>query len=222
MLPWLERTAWIVGLTLLAIYAGVRASSERARLEGIAAIDEARAALIAQQLPASASSHTPDTSLWSASRIEAWRRASNAQDRPQAVLSIGSVDLRVPVFEGTSEKNLNRGAGRIEGTARIGEPGNIGLAAHRDGYFRALKDIRIGDRVQLTTPHEVLTYRIVATAVVDPTAVEVLASTHTEMLTLVTCYPFYFVGAAPRRFIVHAELIQDRNPPQERVSVVSL
>ena len=138
------------------------------------------------------------------------------------MLSIGSVDLRVPVFEGTSEKNLNRGAGRIEGTARIGEPGNIGLAAHRDGYFRALKDIRIGDRVQLTTPREVLTYRIVATAVVDPTAVEVLASTHTEMLTLVTCYPFYFVGAAPRRFIVHAELIQDRNPPQERVSVVSL
>jgi len=220
MLMWLERIAWIVGLALLAIYGSARVSSERARLEGIATLEEAREALIDEPFHASASPHTPDMSLWSASRIDAWRRASNTvRDRPQAVLSLASVDLRVPVFEGTNHRNLDKGAGRIEGTARIGELGNIGLAAHRDGYFRALKDVRIGDRVQLTTLREVQTYRIVATAVVDPTAVEVLAPTEKPMLTLVTCYPFYFVGSAPRRFIVHAELIQNG---RERAYTVSL
>lgn len=121
--------------------------------------------------------------------------------------AVPSVGLSVPVFDGTSEINLNRGAGRIEGTAPIGVRGNIGLAAHRDGYFRALKDVRIGDTLNLTTPREVLAYRIVSTSIVDPAAIEVLSPSTTPSVTLVTCYPFYYVGSAPQRFIVRAELI---------------
>ncbi len=209
-LRWLERVAWIAGLALLAIYAGVRISSERARLDGIAAIEQARATLLKEQSNgyAAPAGEPPDMSLWSPSRIAAWRHASSAATEPQAILHIPSVDLRVPVFDGTSEANLNRGAGRIEGTARVGERGNVGLAAHRDGYFRALKDVRIGDLVQLTTKREVLTYRVAELFVVEPTQVEVLAPSSTARLTLVTCYPFYFLGSAPRRFIVRAELMQ--------------
>lgn len=208
MLQWLERFAWIAGLAMLAIYAGARVTSERARLEGIAAVQQAREALPNAQAKLHGKSHAPDTSLWAPARIDAWRRASEAGDEPQAVLSIESVRLSVPVFEGTSEKNLNRGAGRIEGTARIGARGNVGLAAHRDGYFRALKDVRIGDHLQLMTLHDELTYRIAEISVVEPTQVEVLGPTSTPTLTLVTCYPFYFLGSAPQRFIVRAELLE--------------
>jgi sortase A len=211
LLRWLERVAWIAGLALLAIYAGARASSERARLEGITAIEGARAELSSEPTQAVRSPEAPDISLWAPSRIEAWRVASNVREEPQAVLSIASVDLSVPVFEGTSENHLNRGAGRIQGTAQIGEQGNVGLAAHRDGYFRALKDVRIGDHLQLTTKREEFTYRVTDISVVEPTAVEVLAPTSTPSLTLVTCYPFYFLGSAPQRFIVRAELLGYRH-----------
>ena len=206
MLRRLETFAWIAGFALLAIYAGTRATAERARLDGIAAIQQARAALSQDPPALRARARSPDTALWSSSRIDAWQRASAARDEPQAILDIDAVGLSVPVFEGTSDKNLNRGAGRIEGTAAIGAHGNVGLAAHRDGYFRALKEVRIGDELKLTTPRDELTYRIVATSVVEPTQVEVLAPTATPTLTLVTCYPFYFLGSAPQRFIVRAEL----------------
>lgn len=208
MLRWVERFAWIAGFVLLAIYAGARATAERGRLEGIAAVEEAREALLQESPELRARPRPPDTSLWAPARIDAWRRASDARDEPQAVLDIDSVGLSVPVFEGTSEKNLNRGAGRIEGTAEIGARGNVGLAAHRDGYFRALKDVRIGDHLKLTTVRDELTYRIVETSIVAPTQVEVLAPTATPTLTLVTCYPFYFLGSAPQRFIVRAELME--------------
>ncbi len=222
-LRWIERIAWIAGIAMLAIYAGTRASAERARLDGIAAIEAARhvpsneaplsdgsasnGSLLARSSP---EHEAADTSEWSPARIAAWREASTIREPPQAVLRIPAVELIVPVFDGTSDKNLNRGAGRIEGTAQIGASGNVGLAAHRDGYFRALKDVRVGDDLQLTTPRDVFTYRIVETSIVDPTAVEVLAPTTIPSVTLVTCYPFYFVGSAPQRFIVRAELVQER------------
>src|SRR6187399_2240272 len=121
------------------------------------------------------------------------------------VLRVPSLKLVVPVFEGTSEENLNRGAGRIEGTAPIGDLGNIGIAAHRDGFFRVLKDIRVGDELLLERLDATDTYRIVATRIVDPSDVSVLSATGAPAVTLVTCYPFYYVGSAPQRFIVRAE-----------------
>lgn len=216
MLRRLETFAWIAGLALLAIYAGARATAERARLDGIAAVEQARETFSQDQSAVHSRARSPDTSLWSPSRIDAWQRASAAGDEPQAILDIDAVGLSVPVFEGTSERNLNRGAGRIEGTATIGAADNVGLAAHRDGYFRALKDVHIGDELKLTTPRDELIYRIVETSVVEPTQVEVLAPTPTPTLTLVTCYPFYFLGSAPQRFIVRAELVE--TPPTARMA----
>jgi sortase A len=128
------------------------------------------------------------------------------KDLPLALLRIPSIHLEVPIFDATDELTLNRGIGRIEGTARIGEVGNIGLAGHRDGFFRGLKDIHIGESVELVLPHETEQYVIDRTEIVTPDDTQVLAQTSTPKLTLVTCFPFYYVGSAPKRFIVTASL----------------
>jgi sortase A len=159
----------------------------------------------AKQNAAPASAEPVDMSKWSPERIAHYRDSLQVDAIPDAVLRIPSLNLVVPVFEGTSEDNLNRGAGRIPGTAQIGESGNIGIAAHRDGFFRVLKDVRVGHLLQLERLDGTDTYRIVSTTIVDPSDVSVLAATSTHAITLVTCYPFYFVGSAPQRFIVRAE-----------------
>jgi sortase A len=125
---------------------------------------------------------------------------------PLAVIKFPQQDLRVPVFEGTGELTLNSGAGWIEGTARPGEEGNIGIAGHRDSFFRVLKDAKVGDVIELSTLKETATYVIDQVETVDPKDVSVLGPRPSPSLTLVTCYPFYFVGPAPQRFIVHAAL----------------
>jgi sortase A len=154
-----------------------------------------------------------DMSTWSQARIEQYREASRAADTPLAVLRIPTIGLTVPVFDGTSERNLNRGAGRIEGTAQLGEPGNVGIAAHRDGFFRALKNVQVGDVLVMERATATDTYRIVSTTIVDPSDVSVLDPTLTSSVTLVTCYPFYFVGSAPQRFIVHAQRLTSKKTP---------
>ena len=203
----LEIAAWIAGIVLLAIYAGARASSERAREDAIAAFEQPLSREEEISLP---EPEKPDVATWSQARIAAWRESLHAQGRPEALLQIPSIGLNVPVFDGTSELNLNRGAARIEGTARVGSPGNTGFAGHRDGYFRALGEVRLGDTLHIKTGSRSLAYRIVSTIIVDPADVHVLAPTAVPTVTLVTCYPFYFVGAAPKRFIVKAELIGER------------
>ncbi len=125
---------------------------------------------------------------------------------------IGRIDIQrlgvvVVVVEGTSDQSLRRAAGHIAGTALPGQPGNIGIAAHRDTFFRPLRNIHRGDIVTLTTLRGQYRYRVVSTKVVDPRNVAVLDSDGTEILTLVTCYPFYFIGSAPDRFIVRAARI---------------
>jgi sortase A len=209
MLRWVEIAAWSVGVLLLVLYAATRWWYAQARDEGVAAFAAKHAA--AQAAPSQPAA-TPlrvdsavDMSTWSRERIERYRDSLRAAHVPQAVLRIPSVKLVVPVYDGTSDHNLNRGAGRIEGTAHIGEPGNVGIAAHRDGFFRALKDVRVGDILVLEHAAATDAYRIVTTSIVDPTDVSVLDPTDARTVTLVTCYPFYYVGSAPRRFIVHAQ-----------------
>jgi sortase A len=113
----------------------------------------------------------------------------------------------VPVFDGTDELILNRGAGRIAGTAKPGQSGNIGIAAHRDGFFRSLKDIRVGDRIELRAQTNEFLYAVDDIEIVQPTDVSVLRNRPSPSVTLVTCYPFYFVGDAPQRYIVHASMV---------------
>jgi sortase A len=148
-----------------------------------------------------------DFSLWSGKRVRAYKESLSIDKQlPWAVLGIGKLRIRVPVFDGTDDLVLNRGVGWIVGTARPGQAGNVGIAGHRDGFFRGLKDIAVGDAVELTTLDERTTYVVDQIEIVSPERVEVLGPRGSPSLTLVTCYPFYFVGDAPQRFIVHATL----------------
>ena len=128
-----------------------------------------------------------------------------------AVLHIPKLNLEVPVFDGTDELTLNRGAGRIIGTARLGEVGNVGIAAHRDGFFRGLQDVGAGDTIELKLPDRTERYRVTGIQITTPENVSVLQPTVKASLTLVTCYPFYFVGSAPQRYIVHAAIPEQMN-----------
>ena len=150
---------------------------------------------------------TPDQSLWSPERIVAWRKAvSESAASPLAVLRIPRLRLEVPVLPGTDDRTLDRAVGHIEDTPLPGADGNSGIAGHRDGFFRGLKDITQGDVIELETTKGKEVYRIERTWVVDPEDVGVLDPTPTRALTLVTCYPFYYIGPAPQRFIVRAVL----------------
>ena len=153
-----------------------------------------------------ASSADVDRSDWSPKREAAWASLlANPPAEPIALLDIPAVDLKVPVYDGATDDNMDLGAGRIRGTTRVGEVGNIGLSSHRDGFFRNLQHISEGDEVMLQdTSGQVKRYRVDAISIVTPQDVHVLYPDDRERLTLVTCYPFYFVGHAPQRFIVHA------------------
>lgn len=122
-------------------------------------------------------------------------------------IGISRLGISVMVMEGDSEATLQLAAGHIAGTALPGQPGNVGIAGHRDSFFRPLRNIREGDIVTLTTPGGEFRYSVASTRIVRPDDVSVLDSDSREILTLVTCYPFYFVGPAPDRFIVRAERI---------------
>ena len=115
--------------------------------------------------------------------------------------------LSAVVVEGVDKTTLRRAVGHIPGTALPGQPGNVGLAGHRDSFFRPLKDVRLKDEIQLSTLRGNFTYEVVSQTVVAPTDVGVLAPTRENVLTMVTCYPFYYVGPAPKRFVVTARQV---------------
>jgi LPXTG-site transpeptidase (sortase) family protein len=149
----------------------------------------------------------PDQSLWSSGRVASYA-ASLKADTSEVIglFSIPRLDLEVPLYDKASDLHLDRGIARIEGTSQPGEAGNMGIAGHRDGYFGVLKDIRFGDELIVTSVNGPQTYRVEQLMIVDPSAVDVLDQTEKTAITLVTCYPFYFVGHAPERFIVRAVL----------------
>jgi sortase A len=123
-------------------------------------------------------------------------------------IEMPSLQLSTPLLEGSDDGTLSRGAGHIEDTPFPGEAGNVGVAGHRDTVFRPLKRAKVGDELLLTTSDRVYRYRIAKTIIVDPKDVYVLDPTEQPTLTLVTCYPFEFIGHAPRRFIVQAQLVE--------------
>jgi sortase A len=113
----------------------------------------------------------------------------------------------VIVVDGVGKTTLRRGFGHIPGTALPGQPGNVGLAGHRDTFFRPLKDLRIKDEVQFSTLKGIFRYEVESLTVVEPDNVGVLAPSGENALTMVTCYPFYYVGPAPQRWIVRARQV---------------
>jgi len=201
-LRWIERSCLGAGGALLLLFAGARLDRELYRAQ-LAGFDPSPAAASETGSAAEA-----DQSLWSAGRIARYRESLGlAFAPPLATLRIPRIGLEVPVLEGVDELSLNRAVGHIPGTAAPGEPGNVAIAGHRDGFFRGLKDLQVGDRIELEARGGLRLYAVESLQVVEPTEVRVLAPTADPSLTLVTCYPFYFVGKAPQRYIVRAQAL---------------
>jgi len=140
------------------------------------------------------------------------RPSQPRNDAPARGGAVGKIDIQrlhlsAMVEEGVSDGVLFRAVGHVPGTALPGERGNVGIAGHRDSFFRGLKDIERGDTIRFETTRGSYTYVVKELSIVDPSNTKVLAATGDDMLTLVTCYPFRYIGSAPRRFIVHATLI---------------
>jgi len=193
-----ERLAWITATVFLTVWGFLYLSGAAGKQRELNRFAALRAA-------GHLETARPDLSLWSPQRIQAWRDTlTRTGPAPLAVLRVPRIGLEVPVLEGTDDWTLNRGVGHIEDTASPGSDGNSGIAGHRDGFFRGLKDIQQGDSIELETLRGTELYRIERTWIVDPDDVSVLDPTRERSLTLVTCYPFYFVGSAPQRFIVRA------------------
>jgi len=204
----LERVLLVLGVLLLSFYVAARIHglvSSRSDLnrfwqEQNRSARDQRATAFDQKLE-------PDFQLWSPKRIAAYKiTLESGLPPPLAALRIGAIHLDVPVLEGTDDFTLNRAVGHIDGTAEPGKEGNVGIAGHRDGFFRGLKDIQQGDGIELITRDKRITYVVDEILIVSPEDVSVLAPRSKSSLTLVTCYPFYFVGSAPQRFIVHATI----------------
>lgn len=137
------------------------------------------------------------------------------RDSAIAELQVPRIGLDVPVFGNTSRKSLNRGAGWIAGTATPSDrAGTVGIAGHRDRFFRSLKKITRGDDIVLTTHGQVQRFIVDQIAVVTPKNTSLLRDRERRSLALVTCYPFSYIGPAPKRFVVHAHLKQQANTNQ--------
>lgn len=214
----IERALMALGVILFTIYVGVRIESTVLARVAVKSFEAStRTSLISKK---------PDRklnvnlSLWSERRIDAYKRSLAHHFLPLAVLRVSNIELEVPVLDGTDDLNLNRGVGWIRGTARPEESGNVGIAGHRDGSFRGLKDLKMSDTVDLVTHDRTDTYVVDDMRVVSPDDVGVLRPAATPSLTLVTCYPFYFVGRAPQRYVVHASIVRSQSLNGGRVGGV--
>jgi sortase A len=149
------------------------------------------------------STAAPDQSLWSPERVRDYQASVGlVTGSPLAILRIPDLGLEVPVYATDSELHLNRGAGLIAGMGLPDTGGNVGIAGHRDGFFRVLKDVKPGQRIEIETRLRRHVYRVESMEVVEQSALHVLSDSALPTLTLVTCYPFYYLGHAPQRFIV--------------------
>jgi sortase A len=221
-----ERALIVVGLVFLAIYGffrvhawffqaydswsfdqSLRKRSQEVESPGIASHSDGNTQPQTQK--PGAWEETLDYEGWAPARILAYERSLA---RPPGTivgrLLIPALDMNVMVLEGTDRWTLNRAAGHIEGTALPGQTGNVGISAHRDGFFRSLGRISQGDEISLVTLERIYTYQVESTQIVNPSETQVLEQCAKPILTLVTCYPFYFVGEAPQRFIVQARLVR--------------
>jgi sortase A len=212
----LERLLLVVGLGLLAVYAGSqirRIVSSWAALRRFDAIKQPVSTVSAKVSEKPLPTTRPNFALWAEKRIREYQESLEQHfPPPVAVLRIPKIELEAPVWEGTDDLTLNRGVGWIPGTAGIEEEGNVGIAGHRDGFFRRLKDLQVGDTMDLVTKTRTVTYVVNDFQIVDPDDISVLQPASTSSLTLVTCYPFYFVGSAPQRYIVHASITDSKQP----------
>jgi LPXTG-site transpeptidase (sortase) family protein len=220
---WIERLLFLIGIVCLGtwIYAFVDTRLyemwQEQRLEE--AIRQRSSLQAAQNPPGPHRTATETDALGSFQRDESedsgldeeffqTDRENLAEGDLVGRIKIPRVGVSAIVLHGVGKKTLRRGVGHIPGTALPEHGGNVGLAGHRDSFFRGLKDIRTDDTIEITTPEGTFEYRVEWTKIVRPRDTDVLeVEEGTPSLTLVTCYPFYYVGSAPKRFIVRAHRI---------------
>jgi sortase A len=197
------------GLFLVCVYSAVRVYSGIYSSGALREFSRKQTSTTANgpQNPSLRNAETPDFRLWSEERVQAYQSSLLGNvPPPLGVFKISSIGLEVPLLEGSDDLTLNRGVGHIEGTAAPGGTGNVGIAGHRDGFFRGLKDLHLGDTMDLYTENGNARYVVDEILIVPPENVSVLAPRSKPALTLVTCYPFYFVGSAPLRYVVHVSI----------------
>jgi sortase A len=197
----------LAGAACLVAYGGACARASLTQQRESAAFDEAVRARIQAQLQQRIQEEAPNRGEWSSKRVAKYEASLETPVHAIGRLEIPDADLSVMVLEGTDEETLDRAVGHIPGTARPGQSGNLGIAGHRDGYFRGLRHLESGAAVTLTTLDGIAHYRVDKIEIVHPARTDVLASTGEATLTLVTCYPFYHVGNAPSRYVVHARQV---------------
>lgn len=208
----IEVALWTIGVVLLVTFVGVLARQEFERRHQI---DEFLTARRTLPVPAPNRQQVPPQKSASAPVLAVAATAERAEARAPdgvaiAILRIPAIKLVVPVNRGTGRSELFDGAGLVAGSALPGSAGNVSIAAHRDSFFRGLRDVAVGDMVELDSLEYKNLYRVTGTQVVEPTDVQVLADVGEPVLTLITCYPFHFVGKAPQRFIVRAAAVDIR------------
>lgn len=199
LLRWTEWVCLTAGLALLTWCGLVLWQARQFQKTENLALDVSRGAPVPTPLT---------TDAFEPKKPAAVRRPQNVW--PAAPDLIGRIEvprlgMAVIVIEGSDQAVLRRAAGHVPATALPGERGNIAITGHRDTFFRPLRNIRQGDLIRMTTPRSQFAYRVTSISVVGPDDVRILQAQTDEELTLITCFPFSFVGAAPRRFVVRAE-----------------
>jgi sortase A len=178
-------------------------------LTGIVALGYVGLTLLDAGLYQTSAKHSLDTQIQTLKEIDSIPfRAPVKQGDVLGRIDIPRLGMSFAILQGTNSRTLRLGVGHIEGTPLPGEPGNSGIAGHRDTFFRALRNVRQNDEIQLQTTAGLLRYEVDWVKVVDPDDVSVLSPSTDSSLTLVTCYPFYFIGSSSQRFIVHARQAQ--------------
>jgi sortase A len=192
---WLEILLWIAGCAALAycVFVVADASITQARLAQ--SLRQARESMDHKAVTAGDHTNFP------------YKNTGTIRTGLVGQLEIAKVGLSAIVLEGVGSRTMRVAIGHVPGTPKPGQPGNVALAGHRDTFFRPLRQIRINDEISVDTRLQMFHYRVTSTEIVNAHDVAVLESHHKNELTLITCYPFSYIGPAPKRFIVHADLI---------------
>lgn len=201
ILRWSERCLWVAGLLALGYCAFVLLDARIYQASESRRLDQA----LQQKL--SVRRDTADAAQSAPAAAPARLPPKTVPPQPGSLigrLEIPRIGLSAMVLEGSDDRTLQLGVGHLHGAALPGAPGNVVLAGHRDTFFRPLRNIRKGDKITVTTTDGINEYWVESAAVVDPDQTQLLQASWQPTLTLVTCYPFSYLGAAPKRFIVQA------------------
>ena len=192
---WASRLLFLIAALCLGIYASVSLEARWTDFVALQKLENARSAFLLEAEDAAEAEE------------ETFSFPHPAPGELVGHLEISRIDLSAVVLEGAEEKLLRKSAGRVPGTALPGEKGNLAVAAHRDRHFRPLANVEVGDEISLTTAYGDFLYEVESTKVVGPEEIEVLNDQGGETMTLLTCYPFSYIGPAPKRFVVVARRV---------------